>query len=70
MKTKDGWLYLAAIIDLYSRMVVGWSMSSTIAKRLVIDALLMAVDRRKPVKICYSIAIKVHNIPLKIINFC
>lgn len=50
IKTKDGWLYLAAIIDLYSRMVVGWSMSSTIAKRLVIDALLMAVDKRKPSK--------------------
>ncbi|MFP3021561.1 IS3 family transposase [Wolbachia endosymbiont (group A) of Pogonocherus hispidulus] len=50
IKTKDGWLYLAAIIDLYSRMVVGWSMSSTITKRLVIDALLMAVDKRKPAK--------------------
>lgn len=50
IKTKYGWLYLAAIIDLYSRMVVGWSMSSTITKRLVIDALLMAVDKRKPAK--------------------
>nr|WP_265030585.1 DDE-type integrase/transposase/recombinase [Wolbachia endosymbiont (group B) of Athalia cordata] len=41
---------MAAIIDLYSRMVVGWSMSNSINKQLVIDALLMAVDRRKPVK--------------------
>lgn len=50
INTNEGWLYLAAIIDLYSRMVVGWSMSNSINKQLVIDALLMAVDRRKPVK--------------------
>ncbi|UIP91698.1 IS3 family transposase [Wolbachia pipientis] len=40
------WLYLAVIIDLYSRMVVGWSMSSSINKQLVIDSLLMAVYKR------------------------
>lgn len=50
IKTKEGWLYLAAIIDLYSRMVVGWSMSNAMDKQLVINALLMAVDRRKPAK--------------------
>ncbi len=48
IKTKEGWLYLAAIIDLYSRMIVGWSMSSSINKQLVIDSLLMAVNKRKP----------------------
>ncbi len=41
---------MAAIIDLYSRMVVGWSMSSSINKQLVIDSLLMAVNKRKPDK--------------------
>nr|WP_264718825.1 DDE-type integrase/transposase/recombinase [Wolbachia endosymbiont (group A) of Lasioglossum morio] len=39
---------MAAIIDLYSRMIVGWSMSSSINKQLVIDSLLMAVNKRKP----------------------
>lgn len=47
IRTKEGWLYLAAIIDLYSRMVVGWSMSNTMTTKLVVDSLLMAVNRRK-----------------------
>uniref|UniRef100_UPI0038B5681B IS3 family transposase n=1 Tax=Wolbachia pipientis TaxID=955 RepID=UPI0038B5681B len=46
IRTKKGWLYLAVVIDLYSRMVVGWSMSSSINKQLVIDSLLMAVYKR------------------------
>jgi putative transposase len=46
--TREGWLYLAAVEDLYSRMVVGWSMGSTMASRLVVDALEMAVQRRLP----------------------
>jgi len=43
-------LYLAVVIDLYSRKVVGWSMQSRIKKELVLNALLMAVWRRKPEK--------------------
>ena len=46
--TSEGWLYLAIVIDLFSRKVVGWSMSNRITKKLVIDALLMGVWRRKP----------------------
>ena len=46
--TREGWLYLAAVEDLYSRMVVGWSMSDAMASRLVVDALEMAVRRRLP----------------------
>ena len=46
--TREGWLYLAAIMDLYSRMIVGWSMSSRMTRRLVLDALEMAVGRRHP----------------------
>lgn len=46
--TEKGWVYLAVVIDLYSRMVVGWSLSNRMKKELVIDAMEMAVRRRKP----------------------
>ena len=46
--TREGWLYLAAVEDLYSRMVVGWSMADHLQSRLVVDALEMAVQRRLP----------------------
>ena len=46
--TDEGWLYLAAVLDLYSRKIVGWSMSTTIDSRLVVDALEMAVQRQRP----------------------
>jgi len=46
--TKEGWLYLAVVIDLYSRKIVGWSMSSRMKSQLVCDALTMALWRRKP----------------------
>ena len=48
IRTYEGWLYLAVVMDLYSRMIVGWSMKATLKRELVIDALLMAVWRRKP----------------------
>ena len=48
--TIEGWLYLAVVIDLYSRKVVGWAMSSRIKASLVTDALSMAYWRRKPGK--------------------
>jgi putative transposase len=48
IRTHEGWLYLSVVIDLYSRRVVGWSMKETLAKDLVLDALLMAVWRRRP----------------------
>jgi putative transposase len=44
--TAEGWLYVAAVIDLYSRRVVGWSMSVSMTAQLVTDALLMAIWRR------------------------
>jgi transposase InsO family protein len=46
--TREGWLYLAAVEDLYSRRVVGWSMAEHMESRLVVDALEMAVQRRLP----------------------
>lgn len=44
--TQEGWLYLAVILDLYSRKVVGWSMGNRINKGLIIKALLQAMNRR------------------------
>ena len=44
--TGEGWLYVAAVIDLFSRRVVGWSMSATMTAQLVTDALVMAIWRR------------------------
>ena len=41
-------MYLAVVIDLYSRKVIGWSMKATMAKEIVIDSLMMAVFRRNP----------------------
>jgi putative transposase len=48
IRTHEGWLYLAVVIDLFLRQVVGWSMDLRIDTELVINALLMAVWRRKP----------------------
>jgi putative transposase len=44
--TTEGWLYVAAVLDLFSRRVVGWSMSATMTAELVTDALVMAIWRR------------------------
>ncbi len=54
--TASGWLYLAVVLDLYSRRVVGWSMSSRIHRHLVLDALRMALSQRaRPrVLLCHS----------------
>jgi putative transposase len=46
--TREGWLYLAAVEDLFSRRVVGWSMDATMTSRLVVDALHLALGRRRP----------------------
>lgn len=48
IRTWQGWLYLAVVVDLYSRRVVGWSMKPTLAREIVLDALMMAIWRRKP----------------------
>lgn len=46
--TEKGWMYLAVVIDLYSRKVVGWSLSNRMTKELVISAMQMAIRTRKP----------------------
>jgi putative transposase len=48
IRTWQGWLYLAVVMDLYSRKIVGWSAGSSIQRELVLDAVLMAVRRRRP----------------------
>ena len=45
--TREGWLYLAVILDLVSRRVIGWSMQATMERNLVIDALKSAISRRR-----------------------
>src|SRR6266568_3281744 len=46
--TTEGWLYLAVVLDLFSRMVVGWSMAALQDATLVVQALHMAIARRRP----------------------
>lgn len=46
--TKEGWLYLAVVLDLFSRRVIGWSLQPSLHKELVLDALEMAVKGRQP----------------------
>jgi putative transposase len=46
--TNEGWLYLAAVLDLFSRKVVGWAMASYMTKKLTMNALEMAFGRRAP----------------------
>ena len=48
VRTWQDWLYLAVVVDLFARKVVGWSMKPSLSRELAMDALLMAVWRRKP----------------------
>ena len=48
ISTREGWLYLAVVMDLYTRMIVGWAMDARMTKELVIRALRMAWFRRRP----------------------
>ncbi|EAN2945309.1 IS3 family transposase [Salmonella enterica subsp. enterica serovar Oranienburg] len=50
IRTHEGWLYLAVVVDLFSRKIIGWSMQSRMTKDIVLNALLMAVWRRPPQK--------------------
>jgi len=47
-RTGEGWLYLAVILDAFSRRVVGWSMAEHLRTELVLDALDMAISQRRP----------------------
>lgn len=56
LRTWEGWVYLAAVQDTYSRRIVGWSMADHMRSELVVDALEMAVQRRRPAPglVCHS----------------
>jgi transposase InsO family protein len=54
LPTREGWLYLAAVLDVYSRAIVGWAMSRTLDCKLAKDALSMAIGRRGPPAILHS----------------
>ena len=64
--TLEGWLYLAVVIDLFSRQVVGWSMAVHMKNQLVNDVFQMAIWKPNPTKACYGIPIRVSNIPQKV----
>jgi putative transposase len=57
IRTHEGWLYLA-VVDLFSRKIIGWSMQSRMTKDIVLNALLMAVWRRNPENRCWFIRIR------------
>jgi len=50
IQTQEGWLYLAAVLDVYSRRIVGWALADHMRQSLVGNALIMALGRRKPKK--------------------
>jgi putative transposase len=50
IRTWEGWLYLAVVLDVFSRYVVGWAMATTLHTQLVVDALNMAIHQRRPPK--------------------
>jgi transposase InsO family protein len=56
LPTKDGWLYLCVVIDLFDRQVVGWSMRTDMTATVVIDAFMMALVRKRP-----SVALVFHS---------
>jgi transposase InsO family protein len=69
--TEEGWLYLAVILDLFSRQVIGWSMSERMTADLACEVLRMAIFRRKRPKMSSFIRIAVANIvPMLTDNYC
>jgi transposase InsO family protein len=68
--TREGWLYLAAVEDLYSRRVVGWSMADHLQSRLVVDALEMAVQRRLPGRGCWPTRTGAASTPASTTSAC
>ena len=68
--TGEGWLFVAIVLDLYSRRVVGWSMQPAMTAQLVMDALLMAIFHRNRPEQCCIILTRARNTPAKTSNAC
>lgn len=68
--TAEGWLYVAAVLDLYSRRIVGWSMQESMTSQFVVDASMMAVWRRgKPVALIHH-SDRAVNTPVRTSSHC
>jgi len=70
LATQEGWLYLAVVLDLYARRVVGWSMQSNLERSLVIAALRDAIQRGSHPLACYTIATVAANTRAATIRRC
>ncbi len=68
--TAEGWLYLAAVEDLYSRKVVGWSLGERLTSELVNEALQMGIGRQLPTVDFWRIRTVAANMPAGVINGC
>ena len=68
--TVEGWLYVAAVIDLFSRRVVGWSMKADMTAQLVTDALMMAIWRRGSPMPCCTTRMRAASIPASSSSCC
>jgi putative transposase len=69
--TAEGWLYIAVVLDLYSRRVVGWSMSADMSAQFVLDALMMALWRRgKPKELVHHSDQGSHSTRARTSNAC
>lgn len=68
--TQEGWLYLAVVMDLFSRKVVGWSIGSRMKAQLVTDALRMAIWQRRPKPVWLFILTGAHNMPVRPTGDC
>jgi putative transposase len=60
--TWSGWLYLAVVLDCFSRRVVGWAMAEQLRTELVIDALEMAIWNRQPTRVWSTTATRAANL--------
>ncbi|MBL0140536.1 MAG: DDE-type integrase/transposase/recombinase [Betaproteobacteria bacterium] len=68
--TGEGWLFLAVVVDLFSRRVVGWSMQPTMTAQLVLDALIMALWRRGKPSELLPIPTRAANTPARTSSAC
>jgi putative transposase len=67
---RQGWLYVATVVDLFSRRVVGWSMSASMTAQLATDAQVMAIWRRGKPKAVLHHSAKAANTPASRSNGC
>jgi transposase InsO family protein len=71
LATAEGWMYLAVVLDLFSRRIVGWAMAATQDESLVEQALSMAIAHRSQTQVCCTILIALASIPvMRIKGFC